>query len=158
MIRLYTENVNKSKVIALARNYLDGFTVFYGTGYWEQTQEHSLVIDTTKSTRKAANALAQAICVENGQESVLVEEYVTDYSAFVTRHQGEYSAPDVINPRLKQEEAAPSKPDPIPEPEGVYSPAKWRAAVDAYERPGVVDVPRRYADAVDYDGDGDWGV
>ena len=79
-IRLYTENLNKDKVIRLAAGaFPDGFTVYEAAGCWMGGQENSLgieilVTDTGDVDRalETARQLAADIKRLNNQESVLL--------------------------------------------------------------------------------------
>lgn len=84
MFKLYTEDVNRERVIELAQDFLSGFTVTYGEGFWEGKREKTLIIETTVPVANVQE-LARAICVENDQESVLVERFDSGYSEFITR-------------------------------------------------------------------------
>ena len=79
LYRLFTQNVNKQWICELVSQYFNGFTVFEATGYWKGCQEQSLCIEIMTdsydiSAPSKINALSQAICLGNEQESVLIQE------------------------------------------------------------------------------------
>ena len=79
LYRIFTENVNKQRICKLISGYFDGFTVFETTGYWKGCQEQSLCIEIMADSYDISvpgkiNALSQAICLGNEQESVLIQE------------------------------------------------------------------------------------
>jgi len=71
--RIYTEDVNRDKVVGIVRRYFDSFTLFSATGYWKSGEEDSLVIEII-AERGAMDV--RSICMEinrvNKQECCLV--------------------------------------------------------------------------------------
>lgn len=78
--RIYTEDKNLTRVMALASEEFDGFTVTNGLGAWKGTIEKSIIIEIIVPTlkfftdRHRVERLARCIKDLNGQESVLVTE------------------------------------------------------------------------------------
>ena len=75
--RLYTERKNEEKVMAMAKEFLPGFTVTFGRGMWQGQEEDCMVLefaDFNGGFRNAFFALAERIKVLNEQEMVMVTE------------------------------------------------------------------------------------
>ena len=70
--RLYTEDKENLETIIL--HYFQGFTIHYGTGYYDGTGEASAVIEilTDKDESDNIKLLAKEIKSVNEQDSVLV--------------------------------------------------------------------------------------
>jgi len=71
--RIYTEDVNRDRIVEIVRKYFDSFTLFFGRGYWKGGSENSLVIEII--AEKAAMDV-RSICAEinrvNKQECCMV--------------------------------------------------------------------------------------
>ncbi|MBW1931439.1 MAG: hypothetical protein JRI56_00130 [Deltaproteobacteria bacterium] len=71
--RIYTEDVNRDRIVEIVRKYFDSFTLFSATGYWKSGEEDSLVIEII--VEKGAMDV-RSICMEinktNGQECCMV--------------------------------------------------------------------------------------
>lgn len=83
LYRICTENVNKDKVVKLASQYFDGFTVIEGQGYWKGTSEASLIIeyicnDETAAVGGCVHNFAKAVRGHNKQECVLIQAIKAD--------------------------------------------------------------------------------
>jgi hypothetical protein len=73
LYRIYTEDVNRNRVEAIASARLpEGFTLLTGRGCWHGSCENSLVIEATGIDKDTANLVASDIKLANDQESVLV--------------------------------------------------------------------------------------
>lgn len=72
--RLYTEEKNTAKVLALASRLLEGFTVLHGEGYWQNTHEPALVLEVLShhNIDSTLDTLAQEILLANDQQEVLI--------------------------------------------------------------------------------------
>jgi hypothetical protein len=70
--RIHTENVNGPRILKIASARFEGFTVFYGIGYYKGEPEFSLVLEIITSDPASVYLLAEEIRKANGQESVLV--------------------------------------------------------------------------------------
>jgi hypothetical protein len=70
--RIFTEDVNRSKVLELAGKRFKGFTVTIGTGYFEGQPEDALILEIVTSDTPGVALLAEEIRKANKQESVLV--------------------------------------------------------------------------------------
>jgi hypothetical protein len=70
--RIYTENLNRSKIIRLASKTFDSFTLQPTTGYYRGKPEKSIVLEIVEAQQSAVTALANAIRRLNGQKSVLI--------------------------------------------------------------------------------------
>ena len=72
-IRVYTENT--PTIRDLVAQYLEGATVYSGSGLWKGQWEQSLIVEViafTESTQQAVNNLVQAIKTIGKQEAVLI--------------------------------------------------------------------------------------
>lgn len=72
IFRVYTENVNRKKVLSLAAEKFDNFTLQPTTGYFRGQPEKSVVIEIVDARRKDVLEVAKKIRRINGQKSVLV--------------------------------------------------------------------------------------
>jgi len=79
--RIYTEDLNRDKVLALVGEHFVAYTVLTGTGAWEDKLEDSLVIEIIQDTEadqilqaidSSVFLLAARIKNMNRQDSVLV--------------------------------------------------------------------------------------
>jgi hypothetical protein len=70
--RIYTEDLNRSKIIRLASKTFDSFTLQPTTGYYRGKPEKSIVLEIVKAQQSEVTALANAIRRLNGQKSVLI--------------------------------------------------------------------------------------
>lgn len=75
LLRLYTENKNRSKLIKLFKARFEAFSVYSTMGYWNGVSERSLVFEIigSKKVYKKLQALAKEIKVINSQEAVLLQ-------------------------------------------------------------------------------------
>ena len=80
LYRIYTEDVNRHRVEAIAQEFFQGFTVLQSTGFWEGSREESVVIEVIgdESLRPEVTACAEAIKDANSQEAVLVQALQND--------------------------------------------------------------------------------
>jgi hypothetical protein len=74
--RIYTEDINRDKIVKIISNWFNGFTLFEGTGYWKGVSERALVIEiiADDEDEKDIAAMAGEIQSVNTQESVLVSK------------------------------------------------------------------------------------
>jgi hypothetical protein len=70
--RIYTEDLNRSKIIRLASKTFDSFTLQPTTGYYRGKPEKSIVLEIVEAQQSEVTALANAIRRLNGQKSVLI--------------------------------------------------------------------------------------
>ena len=70
--RIHTENVNGPRILKMASARFEGFTVFYGIGYYKGEPEFSLVLEIITSDAAGIYLLAEEIRKANRQESVMV--------------------------------------------------------------------------------------
>jgi hypothetical protein len=70
--RIYTEDLNRSKIIRLASKTFDSFTRHPTTGYYRGKPEKSIVLEIVEAQQSEVTALANAIRRLNGQKSVLI--------------------------------------------------------------------------------------
>lgn len=71
--RLYTEDENRQEIFAIVTKYFQGFTVFYGNGFWKTKKENSLVIEIVTSENFInIKQICEEIKTLNKQTSVLV--------------------------------------------------------------------------------------
>lgn len=75
LYRIYTEDVNRSKIESIVAKHFEGFTIVSGTGFWELQREQTIIIDIVGESVKCYDKI-KCICKEikemNDQESVLV--------------------------------------------------------------------------------------
>lgn len=77
---IYTEDVNRETVEEFARSYFDGYTVSFGTGFYDGSTEGSLCVTVicesavSASVRSHAVSFAQRVNAANNQQSCLVTE------------------------------------------------------------------------------------
>ena len=83
MHRIYTEDKNREAVFQILNGFFDGYTVTTGIGAWKGQQEPSLIIDLFGEGDNEVYAVAEAIRLRNGQESVLVAKFHESHE-FVT--------------------------------------------------------------------------
>jgi hypothetical protein len=74
--RIYTEDINREKIVKIISNWFDGFTLFEGTGYWNGINEAALVIEIIAEDEdmESIAVIAKKIKSVNRQESVLVSK------------------------------------------------------------------------------------
>ncbi len=74
LYRIFTENINSEETHTLVSKYFDGFSISYGSGYWEGNAESSIVIETIGdyTDKSKVLKLAGEIKKLNGQQVVLV--------------------------------------------------------------------------------------
>jgi hypothetical protein len=70
--RIYTEDLNRSKIMRLASKTFDSFTLQPPTGYYRGNPEKSIVLEIVEAQQSEVTALANAIRRLNGQKSVLI--------------------------------------------------------------------------------------
>jgi hypothetical protein len=70
--RIYTEDLNRSKIMRLASKTFDSFTLQPTTGYYRGNPEKSIVLEIVEAQQSEVTALANAIRRLNGQKSVLI--------------------------------------------------------------------------------------
>ena len=70
--RIYTEDLNRSKIMRLASKTFDSFTLQPTTGYYRGKPEKSIVLEIVEAQQSEVTALANAIRRLNGQKSVLI--------------------------------------------------------------------------------------
>ncbi len=70
--RIFTEDVNRDKILELAGKRFKGFTVTTGTGYFEGQPEAALILEIVTSDTPGVALLAEEIRKANSQQSVLV--------------------------------------------------------------------------------------
>ena len=77
MLRILTENKNKSNIEAemIARGI--DFTIYEAEGTWQGTREHSLIIEVEGHVRKTVFDVAEAIRKMNNQQAVYVQDIPT---------------------------------------------------------------------------------
>lgn len=75
MFRVFTEDVNRPKIEAIAGKFFPAFTMMPAQGIWNGQKENSLVIEVIgdKNLEEPVNLMAQEIKLANRQESVLVQ-------------------------------------------------------------------------------------
>lgn len=72
MYRIYTEDVNRDAIQALADSFFDGYTLVPTIGVWSGTHEASLIVEIVSDARDSVHELATAIKDLNHQQAVLV--------------------------------------------------------------------------------------
>jgi hypothetical protein len=87
MYRIFTENIDKQHIIDLCGNdFPKGFTIIEADGYYEGTQERSVIVEILanqdEKIKKKINALALKIKKLNNQDTMLVQ-YVPNTHWFV---------------------------------------------------------------------------
>jgi hypothetical protein len=70
--RIYTEYLNRSKILRLAGKTFESFTLQPITGYYRGKPEKSIVLEIVEAKQREVAALASAIRRLNGQKSVLI--------------------------------------------------------------------------------------
>ena len=70
--RIYTEDLNRSKIMRMASKTFDSFTLQPTTGYYRGKPEESIVLEIVEAQQSEVTALANAIRRLNGQKSVLI--------------------------------------------------------------------------------------
>ena len=70
--RIYTEDLNRSKIMRLASKTFDSFTLQPTTGYYRGNPEKSIVLEIVEAQQSEVTALANAIRQLNGQKSVVI--------------------------------------------------------------------------------------
>lgn len=76
LYRICTEAKNVAAIERLVGSYVDGFSIWRGTGYWKGTKEKSLMIELWGNEpylESVARQIALQIKVCNAQEAVLVQ-------------------------------------------------------------------------------------
>lgn len=84
LYRLFTEDVDRDTTLDLVGKFTPGFTAYPTIGYWQGEREDSLCIEieSEEITRVEIDALAAAICIQNKQQCVLVQQ-IENHSWFV---------------------------------------------------------------------------
>lgn len=72
VFRIYTENVNRKKVLQAVAKEFENFTFQPTTGYFRGQPEKSVVIEIVNAKKKDVDEVARNIRRINGQKSVLV--------------------------------------------------------------------------------------
>lgn len=72
MYRIYTEDVNREAIQALADSFFDGYTLVPTIGVWAGTHEASLIIEIAGDAKEPVHELAHEIKDLNHQQAVLV--------------------------------------------------------------------------------------
>jgi hypothetical protein len=72
MYRIYTEDVNREAIQALADSFFDGYTLIPSVGVWAGTHEASLIVEVATEARDSVHELASEIKALNHQQAVLV--------------------------------------------------------------------------------------
>lgn len=82
---ILTEDKNRQKIKDILASKLDGFTLFYGEGYWispgaeaRTYKENSLAIMILTNEGKVVKDIAREIKKVNNQESVMVISWKTE--------------------------------------------------------------------------------
>jgi hypothetical protein len=70
--RIYTQDVQRKRVIKLMASKFEGFTLQPTFGYFKGRLEKSIVIEIVKAKEREIDQVARAIREINGQKSVLV--------------------------------------------------------------------------------------
>lgn len=79
--RIYTEDVNREEIKALADETLPAYTLFNGEGRWRGVSENSIMLEyidfgelflSEKDTESVIKGLARSIKTANKQQAVLV--------------------------------------------------------------------------------------
>jgi hypothetical protein len=75
LYRICTEQKNVKQVEAIVNNHFQGFSIYFGRGYWQGTREDSMTIEIVGSEMDylRVREIATAIKTFNGQEAVLVQ-------------------------------------------------------------------------------------
>jgi hypothetical protein len=69
--RIYTQDVQRKRVIKLVTSRFEGFTLQPTFGYFKGRLEKSIVIEIVEAKQKEIDQVARAIREINGQKSVL---------------------------------------------------------------------------------------
>lgn len=75
--RLYTEDKDREYIRYRVSEDFDAYTVFYGTGVWNEVEEGNLTVEiiTPEETKKIKD-IAEDIKGHNNQQAVLVTQEV----------------------------------------------------------------------------------
>ena len=78
LLKIYTEDVKREKLLKLVSRYFQGFTMYKTTGYWKGLAEKSLCFEIIPESlfnyRDEVKRLCKDIKIMNSQESVMVIE------------------------------------------------------------------------------------
>jgi len=74
MFQIYTEDINRNKIIKVLTRHLHHYTMLFGEGMWRGEVEPCIVIQFTGDLQ-TANQIAKGIREENSQQSVLLVEH-----------------------------------------------------------------------------------
>jgi len=72
LYRIYTENKDAQTVCRLVSARFNGYTLYYGTGYWNGVPERNLTVEILTKKSSIVRALAGEIRTALGQEAVLI--------------------------------------------------------------------------------------
>jgi hypothetical protein len=70
--RMYTEDVNRNRIISVLNNHFDGYTIIPTIGAWRGQLEDSLLIEVFNTTKDVVLDAATEIARVNNQEAVAV--------------------------------------------------------------------------------------
>lgn len=73
MFRLYTEDVNRPRIIAILNNFFAGYTLMEIQGRYRDRMEQSLLIEVWGADEKTVHYAASEICRLNNQEVVGIQ-------------------------------------------------------------------------------------
>jgi len=78
LLKIYTEDIKREKLLKLVSRYFQGFTMYKTTGYWKGLSEKSLcfeiIPDSLFNYHEQVKRLCKDIKIMNSQESVMVIE------------------------------------------------------------------------------------
>jgi hypothetical protein len=73
MTRLYTQDKNRQKVLAILDSHFSGYTVIPAIGCWRSKREQSLIIEVDGEPLREVRRAAKEIRLANRQEAVKLE-------------------------------------------------------------------------------------
>ena len=72
MYRLYTEDVNRSRIESILQSQTDGYTFVSAHRVYKGIKEDTLIVELADVTHDVAARIAEMIAVANHQESVMM--------------------------------------------------------------------------------------
>lgn len=83
MIKIYTEDVNRDRILKILDEFYPSYTVMPAIGRWEGISENALVIEVISTNITTALAVATRIKEANEQDCVLVSEFTNLTNYFI---------------------------------------------------------------------------